>query len=200
MASAPAGLALLERAVGYALAQAVDVTPVQLAYPTPCAGWDLRTLLAHIGDSARALREAIGSGRVCWVAGPAAEPGDIAPGRRPHPAAAFCAEAGLLLGACAVDRTEHHVAIGDRRLTVGLVATTGAIELAVHGWDISAACGRSRPIRPIPPELALDLLEVAFLVVNGTTRPGLFAEPLMGTPVACPGDKLVALLGRTPPA
>lgn len=87
------------------------------------------------------------------------------------------------------------MAIGDRQLTAELVATTGAIDLAVHGWDISAACGSDRPI---PPALACDLLEVAILVVEDVTRPGLFGEPLTVPPLSCPGDKLVALLGRSP--
>jgi uncharacterized protein (TIGR03086 family) len=195
VASEPAGLGLLERAVAHALACADEVTPGQLANPTPCADWDLRALLAHICDSARVLREAISCGRVSRMPSQVHEPAGPGPRWRRHPATAFRAEARLLLGACAAESAEHQVAIGDRQLTAGLVAAAGAIDLAVHGWDISAACGSDRPI---PPALARDLLEVAVLVVDDATRPSLFGEPLKVPAHSCPGDELVALLGRTP--
>lgn len=195
-ASMSGGLALLERAAGFALACADDVTPGRLANPTPCASWDLRALLVHCADSALVLREAISSGCVGQTPVAAAEPGASVLGRPPGPGAAFCAEAGLLLRACAVGRSGR-VAVGGRYLAAGLVAATGAIELAVHGWDISAACGRHRPI---PPVLARDLLAITSLVVNDATRAGLFGAPVRVPPPACPGDQLVAMLGRSPAA
>ena len=72
---------------------------------------------------------------------------------------------------------------------------TGAIEITVHGWDIFSACGS---YRPVPPGPASALLPAAALLVTPGTRPGLFADavPLPGP--ACPGDQLVAFLGRQP--
>jgi uncharacterized protein (TIGR03086 family) len=194
MASVSSGLALLKRAVGFALVCAGDVTPGKLANPTPCDRWNLRALLAHSSDSAFVLREAIGAGCVSEPAVADAKPG-FGPRRCQDPAAVFRAEAGMLLGACAVAGTERQVAVGDRRLAVPVVAAMGAIELAVHGWDISVACGRGKPI---PPVLARDLLDVTPLVVTDATRAGLFGDAVRVTPLACPGDKLVAMLGRTP--
>lgn len=191
----PTGLALLERSVSHALACTNEVTPGQLANPTPCADWDLGALLAHICDSTRVLREAISCGRITRMPVHVPEAGGSGPRWRSHPAAVFRAEARLLLGACAAESAEHNVAIGDRQLTADLVAATGAIDLAVHGWDVSAACGSDRAF---PHVLARDLLEVAVLVVDDTMRPSLFGKPLQVPPLSCPGDKLVALLGRTP--
>jgi len=221
MASMPAGLTLLERAVGFALGCADEVTPGRLANPTPCAAWDLGALLSHAADSALVLRQAISVGCVPRAVGPAAEPGEGGLGRCPDAAAAFRAETALLLGACAfggagqqvavggagqqvavggagqqVGGAGQQVAVGDRYLAAILVAATGAVELAVHGWDIAAACGR---VRPIPPELAGDLFEVAFLVVTDATRAGLFGPPVRVGSHARSGDKLLAMLGRTPP-
>ena len=196
MASMPAGLTLLERAVGFALGCADEVTPGRLANPTPCAAWDLGALLSHAADSALVLRQAISVGCVPRAVGPAAEPGEGGLGRCPDAAAAFRAETALLLGACAFGGAGQQVAVGDRYLAAILVAATGAVELAVHGWDIAAACGR---VRPIPPELAGDLFEVAFLVVTDATRAGLFGPPVRVGSHARSGDKLLAMLGRTPP-
>jgi uncharacterized protein (TIGR03086 family) len=195
MASVSAGLALLKRAVGFALVCAGEVTPGQLANPTPCHGWDLRALLAHSSDSASVLRQAIGSGCVGPPAIAEAQP-RFWPRRCQDPAAVFRAEARTLLGACAVG-SQPQVALGDRHLAIAVVAATGAIELAVHGWDISTACGAGRRI---PPILARDLLDVAPLFVTDATRVGLFGDAVPVTPLAYPGDKLVAMLGRTPAA
>ena len=52
---------------------------------------------------------------------------------------------------------------------------TGAIEITVQGWDISVACGASRPV---PPGLATVLPPIAALLITPRTRPGLFADPV----------------------
>jgi uncharacterized protein (TIGR03086 family) len=102
----------------------------------------------------------------------------------------------VLLGACAAAGAgERRVAIGDRELTVSVTAAAGAIEIAVHGWDISAACGAHRPV---PPGLAAALLPAAPLLIPRETRAGLFADPVPVPEAACPGDRLVAFLGRRP--
>jgi hypothetical protein len=76
-----------------------------------------------------------------------------------------------------------------------MVAVTGAIEITVHGWDISVACGACRPV---PPGLAAVLLPIAPLLITPGTRPGLFADPVRLPGPASPGDQLVAFLGRQP--
>ena len=181
-------LELLESAVSYALAGAAIATPQLLSRPTPCLGWDLETLLDHLADSVGVFHEAIATGSV--GAGPA--PGH--PG--PDPVARLRGQAVGLLAACAAcGPAERRVAIGDRELTASMAATAGAIEIAVHGWDISVACGVSRPV---PPGLAAVLLPVAPLLIAPGTRPGMFADPVRLPGPACPGDQLVAFLGRRP--
>jgi hypothetical protein len=87
------------------------------------------------------------------------------------------------------------VAFGGRELTANMVAVTAAIEIAVHGWDISVACGARQPV---PPGLAAVLLPIAPLLITSGSRPGLFADPVRLSGPACPGDQLVAFLGRQP--
>ena len=64
MAALTGAPGLLEHAVGYALATAALATPRLLPQATPCAGWDLRTLVLHVSDSLGVLAEALQSGRV----------------------------------------------------------------------------------------------------------------------------------------
>lgn len=190
MAPLSRGLELLESAVSYALASAGMATPQLLPRPTPCSGWDLETLLDHLTDSIAVLHEAI------TTAGASARAAPPHPGPGLDPVARLRGQAVRLLGACAAaGPAERLVAIGDRELTASMVAVTGALEVTVHGWDIAAACAAPRPV---PPGLAAVLLPIAPLLVTPDSRPGLFAGPVRLPGPACPGDRLVAFLGRQP--
>jgi hypothetical protein len=74
-----------------------------------------------------------------------------------------------------------------------LAACTGAVEIAVHGWDMSAACGG---VRSIPAALVTRMLRLGPLLVAG--REGWFAVPVEVPAQASPGDRLVGYLGRAP--
>ena len=74
MAPLNRGLALLESAVSYALADTVLITPQLLSRPTPCQGWDLGALLDHLCDSIAVLREAM-DGAGVGAGAPAGHPG-----------------------------------------------------------------------------------------------------------------------------
>jgi uncharacterized protein (TIGR03086 family) len=189
MASLTRGRELLESAVSYALAGAALGTPQLLQRPTPCPGWDLETLLNHVSDSIGVLAEAI------TAAGASAAPlGD--PGRGRDPVVRLRGQAATLLGAwSAAGPAERRVAIWDRELTASVVAVTGAIEITIHGWDISVACGARRPV---PPGLAAVLLPIAPLLITPGTRSGLFADTVRLPGPASPGDQLVAFHGRQP--
>jgi uncharacterized protein (TIGR03086 family) len=184
------GIRLLEPAIGYGLAAAAVVTPEFLSRPTPCRSWDLRMLLRHASESLAAICEGIDAG--CIDLFPADEDADVAS----DPAQAFRDRAGRLLGACASPGRQHEVIhIADGLLAPGAMAGAGALEIAVHGWDISRACGHDQPI---PPDLAADLLAMAPLLVPGTDRRPLFAAPVPVPPEAGPSDRLAAFLGRSP--
>ncbi|WP_243085415.1 TIGR03086 family metal-binding protein [Streptomyces sp. 891-h] len=186
---------LLRHAVGYALGTAQPVTPALLHRPTPCTEWDLGGLMAHLDDSLAALHEGFAQGTVALHPHPA--PG-AAGGREPDPAAAFRRRAARLLGAwAAIRQSRRPIVVADAPLTATALALTGAVELAVHGWDIARATGRAD--RAIPAPLAARLLPIARQLVphEGARRP-LFAPRVPVAPNAPPGDRLLAFLGRDP--
>jgi len=188
----PLGAAgLLERAIGYARGGVAAVRPEHLSRPTPCSGWDLRMLLEHLNDSLATLHEAVCTGWIAVASGPeqaGPPPADLA--------ATFRDRADRLLAAWSAAGSSHRMlAVGDRPLPASVMAGAGAVEIAVHGWDIFRACGRGRPI---PPALAADLLRFARLVVADATRHPQFAAPVVVSPQASPSDRLVAFLGRSP--
>jgi len=183
------GTGLLEPAISYALAAVRAVTPEFLSHPTPCRGWDLRMLLRHTNESLAALHEGIDTG--CVDLDPPVDDGDLAA----DPVRAFHDRACRLLAAWTGLGHQHQVIdIAGCRLAASIMAGAGALEIAVHGWDVSRACGHRQPI---PHALAIDLLAIAPLLVPDTGRHPLFAAPVIVAPAAGPSDRLAAFLGRT---
>jgi len=180
-----AGVAVLERSVAYFLGCATLVSEPLLIRTTPCPRWDLRDLLEHVIDSMAALEEAATSAEVSLT--PPADAGDVIPVVRQR--------ASLLLGAWSQACGAFTVRVEQAHLSAPLVAGAGAIELAVHGWDVSQSCGEPRPI---PHDLADELLDLAVVLIRTADRPGRFARPLPLPAGASPSDYLLAFLGRTP--
>ncbi|MPZ61073.1 MAG: TIGR03086 family protein [Propionibacteriales bacterium] len=188
---------LLERAMNYTLGSLHLISTAAMSHPTPCAAWDLRALLQHMSDSLAALYEGLATGRVGLEA--LADTGDPAV-PAVDPVGTVKNRACTLLGACASAESEQsaspdEISIADRPLSLGMVTGTGAVEVAVHGWDVAQACGRNRPI---PAGLAEELLKIVPFLVADDDRPGRFAPPRWVRPLAGPGDRLVAFLGRDP--
>ncbi|MGI5352822.1 TIGR03086 family metal-binding protein [Streptomyces sp. CA-250714] len=190
---------LLRHAVGYALGTAQCVTPALLHLPTPCTEWDLGGLMAHVDDSLAALHEGIAEGSVALYPERAPECADgTGQAADADPAAAFRLRAARLLGAwTAAGPGRRLIVVADAPLTATALALTGAVEMAVHGWDIARATGGAD--RAIPAPLAARLLPVARqLVPHEGARHPLFAPEVPIAPGAPPGDRLLALLGRDP--
>jgi uncharacterized protein (TIGR03086 family) len=186
----PGAVTLLASAISYALAACVQVTPGEMALPTPCTDWDLEALLAHLAASMADLEAVLRTGRLDLEADDPAtpEPDDDDPVELLRDRAA-----NLLFSCYAHHGPDQFVLVGGLPLPAGLVTCTGAVEIAVHGWDVRAARGRGGPI---PPALATRMLRLSPLLVTG--REGLFGTPVQVPAQACPGDQLIAYLGRHP--
>jgi uncharacterized protein (TIGR03086 family) len=186
----PGATGLLVGAIGYTLGVCALVGPGDMTLPTPCAEWDLGTLLAHLSASMADLETAIRTGTLSLERPPDNAAGDPVETLRDQAAQLLCTVYGY-------DGAVRFVAVAGLPLPAGLVACTGAVEIAVHGWDVSAArSGARRLVPPIPDELATRMLRVCPLVVAG--REGLFAGPVEVPAQASPGDRLVGFLGRDP--
>jgi uncharacterized protein (TIGR03086 family) len=172
---------LLERSLAYTLGRVTGVRPGSLERATPCAQWDLGALLDHLNDSLDALYEGLTGGRI-----------GLFPTGDPDPACDFRGRACAVLGAWAAGPVDS-VVIGDKPLDVRVMTAVGAVEIAVHGWDVAQACGRPGPI---PAALAAELLPVARCVVADADRGVRFAAPFDVPACARPGDRLLAFLGR----
>lgn len=197
---------MLGQSIAYALTNVATVTPDLLARPTPCHGWDVRMLLLHSCGSMAALREGLADGRVSVAAGPLSvaagplgvaaglagpTPADCASGAA-DPVAAYTVSALWLLD-CLANSARSDVRISGLTLPRGMVAAAGALEVAVHGWDVAEACGAGRPV---PALLAGELLALAPLLVPNAGREPLFGDPVRVDRDASPSEQLTAFLGR----
>jgi uncharacterized protein (TIGR03086 family) len=193
----PSGVTgLLAGAISYMLGVCALVRPGEMALPTPCADWDLGMLLGHLSDSMADLETAIRTGHLDLERPPDHVAGDPVETLRDRAAELLCAVYGYGGPGC-------FVAVGGLPVPAGLVACTGAVEIAVHGWDVSAARARAScggaghdGVRPIPAVLATRMLRLGPLLVVG--REGLFAVPVDVPAQASPSDRLVGYLGRCP--
>ncbi len=185
------GVELLERAIGYTRVSLALVTPELMAAPTPCARWDLRSLLVHMEDSLTSLHEAGTVRRVGVRVTPRRPPVDLV--------GALRARACQILAEWSADQDRmspggsRDVVVDGRPLTSPVLTSAGALEVTVHGWDVATACGARRPI---PDDLANDLLRIAPVLVTEADRPGRFRPALGPSADASPGEKLLAYLGR----
>ena len=148
---------LLERSLAYTRGTLADVRPDLLDRPTPCVGWTLGRLLAHMEDALDAFTEAA-SGRVRV---------DPVPDTTTR-VEALREKACVLLGAWAAARpADEEIAIDDLGLDAPLLVATAALEITLHGWDVGQTTGsRTR----IPDDLARGLLSVAQQVIGPLDR------------------------------
>ena len=208
MDAASGAIGLLVGAISYMLGVCAPIGPAEMTLPTPCADWDLAMLLGHLCRSLADLETALRTGQLD-LEEPASAVGDPVEVLRDRAAQLLCT--GYCFGG-----PERFVAVGGLPMPAGLVACTGAVEIAVHGWDVSAAraragrdragrdragrdrAGRGADVRgtPIPAGLAARMLRLSPLLVAG--REGLFAVPVEVPAQASPGDRLVGYLGRNP--
>lgn len=167
-----------------------QVNDDHLDLPTPCAGWDLRTLLEHLTGQHHGIAEALrGSGRdpAVW---------------RPRPIGADRADLfGSILEVrrALLSEPEETAWMPELRpdlpLPTPVVLRAHLVDTVAHGWDVAASIG-------VPAEFSAPLLtavyEVARQIPDGPERdqPGAaFAHALPG------GDDptlagFLALLGR----
>ncbi|MGH3156728.1 MAG: TIGR03086 family metal-binding protein [Streptosporangiaceae bacterium] len=183
------GVALLERAVAYALGQFQAVSAAALPRATPCQGWDLGALLVHIDDSLATMQEALALRSVD------PEPADPSAGDTAKSLVTGLRTRGCqLLGALA-GGDDNLVWVGGLPVPMRIVTSAGAIDVAVHGWDVGRACGTGGAM---PEDLAKDMLSIAPLLITGADRPGRFSSPIPVLTGASACDRLLAFLGRDP--
>lgn len=194
MSTAPAGtlpeLALLERAIGYARVTLADALDAPGDAPTPCAGWTLADLLAHMNASLLTLDQAAQVGGIALFDPPGSARNGLSV---PAQVQLLSTRACALLDSWTGREAPEMFRVGGSELQAGLLASAGALEVTVHAWDVGRVCGDPHPV---PAALAEDLLSYAPLLVSDADRPHRFDRALPSGADATPDVELLALVGR----
>ena len=171
------------------------IQPDDLGWPTPCDGWDLAALLAHLSGQHRGFAAAArGRG------------GDLAVWRSREPAADPVADFR--------SATEEVLAafsapgVPGRRFQLPEISTSidfpaaqavrfHLVDYVVHGWDVAKTLGLTVDLDPALVDTAL---RVSQAVPGGAARlePGAAFGPMVDWPGGSGLDRIVALLGRSP--
>ncbi|MGH3726630.1 MAG: TIGR03086 family metal-binding protein [Mycobacterium sp.] len=191
----------VHRAAVLASAEIVSaVTPDDLRRPTPCAGWNLAALLAHMTVQHRGFAAAArGSGDdlAIW------DPGTVADLVRADPARAYRDAVDLVLAAFAADRVLEVpfalAELGPGALIPGATAIGfHFIDYVVHGWDVARAIGVAFDL---PDDVITAAVPVAMAVPDGDFRTvdgSPFARAITEPDAQADLDVILRHLGRSP--
>jgi uncharacterized protein (TIGR03086 family) len=185
------GIELLTRAHSYLLEVAASVPEGAWGAPTPCSEWTVRQVLNHARLDQQAYGAAIsGAG---WPDSDPFQPAD-APAADAQALEKALREVADTYARLPADAQEVATPLGP--LPPRLAAAAGAMDAAVHAWDIAVATGQDAPLEEeladgiwLAAERLADHLRDAF---------GVFAAAREVPAGAGRSQALLAFLGRDP--
>jgi uncharacterized protein (TIGR03086 family) len=177
-----------------------SVTPADLTKPTPCAGWNLADLLAHMTVQHHGFAAAARGGGAdlgVW------DPATVADAVAADPAGAYSAAANDVLSAFAADGVlDATFALPEFGPGAGFPGAMAIgfhfVDYVVHGWDVARAIGVAFEL---PNEVVAAVLPVALAVPDGEIRAaeGSPFRPAVATNGEVSDmDRILAHLGRSP--
>lgn len=176
-----------------AAVSAVDVQYVDR--PTPCAGWSLGDLLAHMtvqNHGFAIAAEGGGGDPAVWEVKPLGA----------DPVADYVAATDHVLAAFAADGVMDRDLIlaefdPEAKIPVPMAVGFHFIDCVVHGWDVARSLGIDYQL---DADLLAAALPIAEAVPNGKERlqPGASFRPALPAPENDPLGRILALLGRSP--
>lgn len=166
------------------------VTPDQLILPTPCEGWDLRTLLDHLIGTLRTWTARLDGREPEAGTPPLSAAGDDVPAAW-QPTRRELLDAISSSGAFDREISLPRGGTGSARFLAAILP----IELMLHGWDAARAIDAPTDF---DPELAGELLVAARRMMEGRPRGSgqAFGEEQPAPDGATVADRLAAFYGR----
>ncbi|ORV26021.1 hypothetical protein AWB98_14125 [Mycolicibacterium conceptionense] len=175
------------------------VRPSDLDRPTPCAGWTLAELLAHMTVQHRGFAAAArgqGADESAW------DVATVADTVRADPAGSYTAAAHDVLDAFAADGVmETTFALpefGPNATFPGALAIGfHFVDYAVHGWDVAASMGARYEL---PDDVVTALLPLVMAIPDGDVRDAAAVpfDRAVNASAATDFEKALLHLGRRP--
>jgi uncharacterized protein (TIGR03086 family) len=187
-----------------AVLASVDVVSVvkieDLSKVTPCAGWTLADLLAHMTVQHRGFAAAArghGADLTIW------QPATVADVVAADPAGSYAAAATEVIDAfAAADVLDAPFALPefgpDVRFPGSLAIGFHLVDYVVHGWDVARTLGH--PFR-LPADVVAAVLPIALAVPDGefrTAETAPFGPAIKAHDHAGDLDRILSYLGRFP--
>ena len=176
------------------------LTTDDLSRPTPCAGWNLADLLAHMTVQHRGFAAAAvgrGADLAIW------EPTTVGDAVASDPAGTYSAAAADVIeafsGADVLDAMCALPELAPDATIPGSVAIGfHLVDYVVHSWDVARSLGR--PVE-LPADVVAAALPIAFVVPDGDFRTmanAVFGPAVLSTESVDDLDRILAYLGRSP--
>lgn len=190
----------LHRAAVLASVDAVNAVSLDdLDRPTPCAGWNLATLLMHMTVQHRGFAAAARGGTDAEVW----EPATVADAVASDPAGTYAAAAEDVLSAFGTDGVLETTFVlpefGPGATFPGAMAIGfHFVDYVAHGWDVARTIGAAYEL---PKDVVDAVLPIAFAVPDGEFRAeegSPFRRAVAVNDGAGDMDRLLAHLGRSP--
>lgn len=190
----------LHRAAVLASVDAVNAVSLDdLDRPTPCAGWNLATLLTHMTVQHRGFAAAARGGTDLEVW----EPTTVADAVASDPAGTYAAAAEDVLSAFEADGVLETAFVlpefGPGATFPGTMAIGfHYVDYVVHGWDVARTIGAAYELSK---DVVGAVLPIAFAVPDGEFRAeegSPFRRAVAVNDGASDMDRLLAHLGRSP--
>jgi uncharacterized protein (TIGR03086 family) len=176
------------------------VTRDDLRRPTPCAGWNLLDLLAHMTVQHHGFAAASrggGDSPTVWA------PARVADAVASDPGGTYAAAAAQVLDAFAadgvLDATFPLPEFGPGASFPGAMAIGfHFVDYVVHGWDVARSIGADFAL---PDDVVAAVLPLVFVIPDGeyrTTDGAPFGPAIAAPDGATDLDRIVSHLGRSP--
>jgi len=166
----------------------VQVQAGQMDAPTPCAAWDVRSLIEHFTGSARWAAAAIGGAEAANEDRTAVDLIAAYDQGIRVALAAFGAEGAL----------EKAVTLPWGEFSGAALMWLAVNDQFVHGWDLARAIGYGTDLDPgLADELLVRGQAWITDAYRGPDGAGLFGPPVKAPAGVSPADRLAAFLGRS---
>jgi uncharacterized protein (TIGR03086 family) len=166
------------------------VPDAALGAPTPCAEYDVKSLVNHLFQVVVEFQKLAAKGESDFSETPDRV------GAGPDWRERFAREADRLVAAWSAPGAEEGVA-GAWQMPARLVGSMALLDLTVHVWDLARATGQEYPREGT--EAVVEQLAGAVAELAPTARKaGVFAEPVPVGEDEPPFERLLAQTGRDP--
>lgn len=179
-------IAALDQTFDHANKVVAKVSKDQLDARTPCAEWDLGTLLAHMTGVVANMGNGASGAELISIPDYELEPDFVAQ---------FRTESARTLAAWKARGLAGEINLGRGARPAQGMLTINVLDTAMHSWDVARA---SKQNAELPPALAATVLGLCQGFVTDDLRASAGFDPAIPTKSTNPTDQLAAFLGRNP--